>query len=132
MVCRRCVLDNVFSNAVPCQLAPSIAAPGAEQHCCTVNFNADGTLWACVPAACLLTGCTTTNCSPDTEAVICDELASGINPVLSWSNGQAQRITVAEPKVITPPTCFVSATVLNLAGFPLSPVKLKWQQGIPL
>lgn len=97
--CRLCALDNAFSTRVPCQLIPATAAPNEEQHCCTVNFNADGTLWACVPASCLLTACTTANFAHGTQTRICNELAEQLKSVARWISGKADCATVSDAKV---------------------------------
>eukprot|EP00892_Ulva_mutabilis_P010491 jgi/Ulvmu1/7814/UM004_0043.1 len=56
-----CALDQAISAKEPCDPCKDsemqAAAPaGAVAHNCTINFNADGSRWACVPAKCLLAG----------------------------------------------------------------------------
>lgn len=60
-VCRHCAMDSAISHKEPCDpckdCAAQVTSPTkALTHNCTVNFNADGSLWACVPARCLLAG----------------------------------------------------------------------------
>jgi hypothetical protein len=40
-------------------------ASRGHTHACVVNFNADGTLWACVPSDCVLTSVSQRTASPE-------------------------------------------------------------------
>ena len=67
--CSHCALDEAIAKCAPD--APESAAAGssttaATSRGCAVNFNADGTLWACVPPARLLITCAVTDaCARD-------------------------------------------------------------------
>lgn len=61
--CRHCALDQLVARCAPdgASAPPSDAcATTSEGRACTVNFNADGTLWACVPPSQLLITCSAT------------------------------------------------------------------------
>lgn len=109
--CRRCALDNAFSTRVPCQLEGSSAPVDSQQHCCTVNFNADGSLWACVPASCLLTGCTTAACSLETEDEICKDLAQQLESMAAWISSKKNLVQV----LLQISYCSISSTKLSKA-----------------
>jgi hypothetical protein len=69
--CRRCALEDALTRRYkPSKLEDAtrmtaVFAPPEQVHPCVVNFNADGTLWACVNSDCLLTSLSQQKASPE-------------------------------------------------------------------
>jgi hypothetical protein len=74
-------MDSALSPLQPDTPVRSCRAPEAHPpqdaagptHGCCINFNADGTIWACVPTSMILTSCSVSQASVEIAEAVLEE-----------------------------------------------------------